>query len=439
MSAPRVAVILVVLFIGCNGKKLDDSAVGPGGKADDPLVVDAPTDSDDDRCVVQELPTCANPVVGNRVSLRQIGQVGSSGAMLVTAPPEDPRLFVVEKGGKIRIFINEQLLATPFIDLSSQITVSNEQGLLGLAFHPEYQCNGEFFVYYTTSNANVIARCTVSSTNPNVANPTCTTVLSIADFASNHNGGMIEFGRDGYLYIGTGDGGSAGDPRRNAQALNNGSPHPATNALLGKMLRIDVDARTEDGEYGIPADNPFANGGGKPEIYMIGLRNPWRWSFDRETGDMWIGDVGQGMYEELDVLRAGEQAGRNLGWSIYEANACCATQSDRCDQNPPFQTCSATNKTFPLDVRTHAQGWISIIAGQVYRGSCYPSLVGWHFYTDYITGTLSKARLRANDTLEIVNLPGTFPRFVSSIHADARGELYLTTTSGAVYHIEARP
>ncbi|MGE0550426.1 MAG: sorbosone dehydrogenase family protein [Kofleriaceae bacterium] len=400
----------------------------------DPVVTDAIVDSD--TCgPPAPLAACAAPVFGTKVTARQIARVTGQ-AMLVTSPPEDPRLFVIEKTGRIRIIENEVLQPTPFLDLTSQLVVSSEQGLLGLAFHPNYNCNGQFFVYYTTSNANVVARCSVSESNPNLAEPTCTTVISIPDFASNHNGGMIEFGPDGYLYIGTGDGGQYGDPRRNAQALWDGSPFGNTVAWLGKMLRIDVDNPAPGSQYGIPADNPYANGGGKPEIFISGLRNPWRWSFDRATGDMWIGDVGQNQTEELNVLKAGEQAGKNLGWSIYEGNTCCKNQLDKCLQLTT-QPCNPADKTFPLDTRSHSQGWISIIAGQVYRGSCYPDMVGWHFYTDYADNQLHKARLLTTGDLEVVAIPGTIPTGVSSIHADARGELYMTNTSGFVYHLEA--
>jgi glucose/arabinose dehydrogenase len=241
---------------------------------------------------------------------------------------------------------------------------------------------------------------------------------------------MIEFGSDGYLYIGTGDGGSAGDPQRNGQN---------TNALLGKILRIDVDHPANGKPYGIPADNPFAAGGGAGEVFIYGVRNPWRWSFDRGTGDMWIGDVGQNILEELDVLPAGQQVGRNLGWSAYEANVCCANQTDHCNQTAPFQSCTVPNMVLPLDIRNHNTGWNAIIGGQVYRGSCYPDLVGKYFYTDNGLGHMSQAVLQANATLQIADLPGTFPTGPASLHADARGELYEGTVAGGIWHVEAGP
>ena len=372
------------------------------------------------------LPRCENPVSGSTVTTREVGRV-VGGALLATSPPADPRLFVLEQRGAIRIFKDHELLPDPFLDLSvdadGPVVAGGEQGLLGLAFHPSYASNGTFFIFYTTRTGgqglrDVTARCQVSAANPDLAEPTCTEILSIPDFASNHNGGMIEFGRDGYLYIATGDGGGGGDPQRVGQDAN---------SLLGKILRIDVDRAEGGNAYGIPADNPYASGGGAPEIFITGVRNPWRWSFDRETGDMWIADVGQDAIEELTVLRPSQQRGANLGWSMYEGNNCFR------------EPCDPANMVFPQDTRRHADGWASITGGQVYRGTCYPDLVGWYFYTDYERGGLSKARLQSDGTLEIVDLQGSFPRNVASIHEDARGELYLTSTDGRVHHLEAGP
>jgi glucose/arabinose dehydrogenase len=405
-------ILMIALLVAC------------GGKGEDPPI---------------GLPKCETPVAGSTVTARRLGNV-VGGAMLATSPPADLRLFVIEQRGAIRIFNSETLLPDPFIDLSvdnnGPVLAGGEQGLLGLAFHPKYATNGQFFVFYTTNRGgslrDVVARCQVSAADPNKADPaTCTEILSIPDFAGNHNGGMIEFGvKDSFLYIGTGDGGGGGDPQRTGQDKN---------SLLGKILRIDVDTKAAGKEYGIPSSNPFAAGGGAPEIYILGLRNPWRFSFDRMTGDLWIGDVGQGVIEEMTVLRPAQQKGANLGWSIYEGNGCCMTQGDRCAQNGTQTPCVPDGMIFPQDSRTHADGWISIIAGQTYRGTCYPDLVGWHFYTDYGKGGLVKARLKDDDTLEIVDVPGSFPGQVASIHEDARGELYMTTSAGGVYHLEAGP
>lgn len=375
------------------------------------------------------LPRCEMPVNGTTITTRALSSVNGS-ALLVTAPREDPRLFVLEQNGRIRI-IDETgaLLPQPFLDIEEgyELAAGGEQGLLGLAFHPQYYKNRTYFIFYTTNDANIVARCTADAANPNVSAGPCTTVLSIPDFASNHNGGMIEFGPDGYLYIGTGDGGGGGDPNQNGQALTNGAPQAQSIALLGKILRIDVDRPAAGMEYGIPSDNPYAKGGGAPEIFIVGVRNPWRWAFDKETGDLWIGDVGQGEIEELIALPHGQQKGKNLGWSMYEGRTCFR------------QPCSETNITFAQETHTHAEGWISVIGGDVYRGTCYPDLVGWHFYTDYGAGGLYRARLKSDGTLEKLTVPGTFPGSVSSIHSDARGELYMTTTGGQVLHIEAGP
>jgi glucose/arabinose dehydrogenase len=391
----------------------------------------------EDEVDTEPQPPCTT-VSGSTVRARKLPGRVNGGAMLVTSPPGDPRLFVVEQRGAIRIYDQERLLAAPFLDISAAnggpVIAGGEQGLLGLAFHPQYATNRQFFVWYTARNpasggdpwVNVLARYTASAGDPATADPAGTVLISIPDFAGNHNGGMLEFGKDGLLYIGTGDGGGAGDPRRYGQD---------TSALLGKILRIDVD-RTQAGKaYAIPADNPFGN-----EVFIVGLRNPWRWSFDRMTGDMWIGDVGQDDNEELDVLLAGEQRGANLGWSIYEGNRCCIGEAAAsCQQNSPQLPCERTGLTFPVDERRRSSGWTAIIGGEVYRGACYPDLAGWYFYTDNDRGGLVKARLQPDGTLEIVELPGSFPDSPASLHGDSRGELYITTTSGGVYHLEAGP
>jgi glucose/arabinose dehydrogenase len=389
-------------------------------------------------------PTWCTPVSGTKITARKLADAVNGVAVLVTSPPGDDRLFVIEHDGGIRIFQNEALVPTPFLDIRSgtggPVVSGGELGLLGLAFHPQYATNGQFFVFYTAANPtpggdaylDVLARYQVSAADPNVASVASgTTVLSIPDFAVNHNGGMIEFGSDGFLYLGTGDGGGGGDPNRNGQNPN---------ALLGKFLRLDVDHKAGGKEYGIPPSNPFADGRlGAPEVFMLGVRDPWRWSFDRATGDLWIGDVGQSVTEELDVLKAGNQVGKNLGWSIYEGSACCATQADQCAQTAPQQPCSPTGLLMPQDRRLHSAGWNAIIGGQVYRGRCYPDIVGTYYYTDNGRGGLSTAKLQANGSVVVADLAGTFPTSPSSIHADAHGELYETDTTGNVYHLEAGP
>ena len=379
-------------------------------------------------------PACETPIAGSNITYRLVAQTQGA-AMLVTSPPRDLRRFVVEQEGRIKILTDTGLSATPFLDLSNDVACCGERGLLGLAFHPDYATNRTFFVFYTTESANIVARYQANVMNPDIADPAGVIVLSIPDFASNHNGGMIEFGADGFLYIGTGDGGGGGDPRRTGQDPN---------SLLGKILRSDVDRKLPGKEYGIPSANPFADGTqGAPEVYIMGLRNPWRWSFDRMTGDLWIGDVGQDAIEELTVIKAGTSNVINLGWSMYEGANCF---------NAP---CDPVGKIMPQYSAPHSDSWCSIIGGEVYRGSCYTDLVGKYIFTDYCahstivaSGPLN-ALTFANASATYIDGDGTHngtPSTPASLHADARGELYLTTTEccgtslrGGVWHVEAGP
>jgi glucose/arabinose dehydrogenase len=356
---------------------------------------------------------CETPVSGTAITFRFVAETQEA-ALLVTSPPDDIRRFVVEQQGRVKIITDTGLVT--FLDVSNDIACCGEQGLLGLAFHPKYATNGRFFVFYTTSDANVIVEYKVSATDPNAADPASKKVLlTIDDFATNHNGGMMEFGPDGKLYVGTGDGGGGGDPNKNGQ-------NPT--AQLGKLLRLDVDAAT-------PA----------PENYAIGLRNPWRWAFDPANGDLYIGDVGQGELEELDFIPAGTPAGVNFGWSMYEGSNCFT---------PP---CDATSKTMPVYEETHGDGWCSVIGGQVYRGSCYPDIAGTYFFTDYCTHELVSAKKEGTTVGGFTTLTNVswidkdgathagMPSGPSSLHQDARGELFLTLTGtrGGVYHLEAGP
>lgn len=424
MRYPR-ATLLVLAACGSGGDAKRDAA-GPrdtgGATADAPPLV------------------ACTPRTGTTVSVRQIGRV-SDAALLATSPPKDGRLFVLERAGRIRIFENEQLVAEPFLDISNIIDSGGEMGLLGLAFHPNYANNRQFFVYYTTNNANIVARYFVSETNYNKADPAGEVILSIPDFAGNHNGGMIEFGPDNYLYIGTGDGGGSNDPCRNGLAIDrtaascqnpvSSCPADTCEPLLGKILRIDVNTTTGAKKYGIPSDNPYAAGGGEPEIFITGLRNPWRWSFDRMTGDLYIGDVGQATIEELTILTPAQQKGANLGWSNYEgAGSFMGRGTD------------PAGVTMPQFARTHSpDGWLSIIGGQVYRGSCFPDLVGDFLFNDHFVPALVRGRF-ANNTFSADVLPtpaGGWPQSPTSIHADSRGELFITNLQGYVYQIEAGP
>lgn len=363
------------------------------------------------------------PTRGTQLRARLVTKIPGEGVVLATSPPNDPRLFLVGQTGKIHIAKSEVVQPQPFIDLSQDnggpVRGFGEMGLLGLAFHPNFASNHRFFVYYTGDGTNVVAAYTADPAQPDRALAGSGQVLlTIADPFGNHNGGMIEFGPDGFLYIGTGDGGSANDPGNRSQDRN---------SLLGKMLRLDVDAPSNGNQYGIPPGNPFAAGGGAPEIFMLGLRNPWRWSFDRSTGDMYIGDVGQGVWEELDIVPAGTGAGRDFGWKQYEGNVCA---------NGP---CDPSGKTFPNLVKQHNEGWCSIIGGAVYRGGCYPDLTGTYLFTDYCAGGLTALEYQNGSVNNVRSVPGMFAAMPSSLHADSRGELYLTTTNGSVYQLEATP
>jgi glucose/arabinose dehydrogenase len=279
------------------------------------------------------------------------------------------RLFIVEQGGKIRLLQDGELLQTPFLDVSALIRAQAQQGLLSVAFHPIYMSNGLFYVIYTdTAGNSVIARYTVSPDDPNIADPNSgLPLLTIPQPFEEHNGGHLQFSpRDGYLYIGIGDGGAVGDPYNNAQ-----NPE----LLLGKILRIDVDSEFP---YGIPSDNPFV-GVTIPlqEIWAVGLRNPWRFSFDRITGDLYIADVGENDWEEINFQPASSQGGANYGWRMMEGKMCFDT-APGCDQ---------AGLTPPIHTYDHSKG-CAVIGGHVYRGEQLPALVGTYLFGDYCARTI---------------------------------------------------
>lgn len=328
----------------------------------------------------------------------------------------DDRLFVVQQSGAIRILNADGTInATPFLTLGpSVIDSGGEQGLLGLAFHPDYQNNGYFYVNYTRDGdgATVVARYSVNPSNPNLADPTTgTTLLTISQPFGNHNGGTIKFGPDGYLYIGTGDGGSGGDPGNRAQNLNQN---------LGKMLRIDVDAASP---YAVPDTNPFVGVAGNDEIFHYGLRNPWKFSFDRETGDLWIADVGQNQIEEINKLESPLTAGLNLGWRCYEGSQ--VYNNSGCPDSGTL--------TMPYAEYTHSgTGGCSITGGYVYRGSMYPAFQGIYFFADYCkTGMLGLVQTDGSWSFT-PNL--SFSGNITTLGEDASGELYVVG-GGTVYKI----
>ena len=327
------------------------------------------------------------------------------------APADDPRLFIVEQGGRIRILANGAVLPEPFLDISNLVSSGNEQGLLGLAFHPLYAENGRFFVNYTgTSGDTRIVGYTVSA-DPNRADPdSATTVLTVDQPYANHNGGWLGFGPDGLLHIGMGDGGAGGDPGNNAQNPD---------SLLGKLLRIDIDAGVP---YAIPADNPFAEGGGAPEIYMLGLRNPWRIAFDGEL--IYIADVGQNAYEEINVLPRTE-VGANLGWRIAEGPACFN----------PETGCDVGNLVPPVHSYAHADGGCSITGGYVYRGRDIHELTGQYFFADFCAGFVRTMAYPSGDVIDWTEQLGNLGN-VTSFGTDSAGELYLMTIDGGLYRLD---
>jgi len=321
------------------------------------------------------------------------------------------RLFVVEQPGRVRIVRDGRLLDAPFLDVSARLDSSRgERGLLGLAFAPDYRESGLFYVAHTARGPVVrIARYRVSA-DPDRADPEpLATVLDMDDPASNHNGGMIAFGPDGRLWIGTGDGGSAGDPWDNARDPD---------SLLGKILRLDVAGE----RYAIPPDNPFARGGGRAEVWALGLRNPWRFSFDRATGELWIGDVGQGAWEEIDVEDPKRGGGRHYGWKTMEGRHCFA----------PKRGCDPEGLELPVHEYGHDVG-CSVTGGYVYRGRELPELAGLYLFSDYCTGTLWALRRRGDGVAEVSTLLQT-GLSVSSFGEDETGEIYLCDHQRGAIH-----
>jgi glucose/arabinose dehydrogenase len=333
--------------------------------------------------------------------------------LLTHAGDGSGRIFVVGQDGGIWIVENGAPRVEAFLDITEQVGSSgNEQGLLGLAFHPDYENNGIFFVHYSDLNGDtVVSRFQVSG-DANLADPASETILLQYDQPyPNHNGGQIEFGPDGYLYIGLGDGGSGGDPQGNGQSLD---------TLLGKILRIDVNSGSP---YGIPADNPFVNDGGLPEIWAYGLRNPWRFSFDRATGDLFIGDVGQGEWEEIDFLPAGIVGGTNLGWNYLEGTH-------------PYEGEAPDGLVPPVTEYNHGSG-CSVTGGYVYRGAAMPEWQGVYIYGDYCSGQIFGLVQHEDGAWESRLLFETGFE-LTSFGEDESGELYALDRGGSVYQLQAQ-
>ena len=327
------------------------------------------------------------------------------------------RSFVVQKDGFVFMVQDGALVETPFLDISGQISTGSEQGLLSIALHPDFAENGTFFIDYTDVDGHTRVERWRVSDDPDVADPASAELILFQEQPyPNHNGGLLLFGPDGYLYIGLGDGGSGGDPENNAQD---------TSTLLGSILRIDVDTTEGELPYAIPDDNPFVgDDSARPETWVYGLRNPWRFSFDRETGDLLIGDVGQGEYEEASIAPAGE-GGLNFGWDLMEGPACYEVD--------PCQDDSLVMPIFSYPTR---EGGCAITGGYVYRGDAIPALRGVYLAADYCSGLLWGVGQDANGEWG-ASAPIETGSSISSFAEDAAGELYLVDYSGSIYRITA--
>jgi len=322
----------------------------------------------------------------------------------------DDRLFIVEQAGLIHILQDDQRLPTPFLDIRNRVNDNaSERGLLGLAFHPDYPSNGNFFINYTGENGDtVISRFHVSN-DPNQADPDSEfNILRIQQPYANHNGGELEFGPDGMLYIGTGDGGSGGDPLGNGQRMD---------SLLGKILRIDVDG---DQPYAIPPDNPFIGDDRLPEIWAYGLRNPWRFSIDRISGDLFIGDVGQNVWEEINFQPSGSPGGENYGWNLREGSH-------------PFNSELTTGLIDPIAEYSHQFG-CSVTGGVVTRSPSLPSWNGIYLYGDYCTGIIWGIFQSEAGNWETAQLYDT-AFTIASFGEDIAGEIYLIDYNGGIYRL----
>jgi glucose/arabinose dehydrogenase len=334
---------------------------------------------------------------------------------LQSAPGDRERLYVVEQGGRIRVIRNGELQAALFLDVTGRIGSGGERGLLGLAFHPQFAANRRFFVNYTSPRGDTqVAE--FRATSADAADPASERVLlTVAQPFANHNGGGLAFDASGRLLIALGDGGSAGDPLGSGQALD---------TLLGKILRIDVDAGTP---YAVPVDNPFrGTPGARPEIWAYGLRNPFRISVDRATGDLWIGDVGQNRAEEIDVGLASRRGGENYGWNVMEGSQCYS----------PASGCSRAGLVLPVYEYGHSEG-CSVTGGVVYRGCRMPDLAGTYFFADFCAGFVRSFRLANGQATELREWSGlggiTSP---TAFGTDADGEIYVVDYDGEVYRLE---
>ncbi len=355
-----------------------------------------------------------SPTTIPQLELQRVADGFTRPVYLTHAGDGSNRLFIVEQAGVIKIIRNGQTLATPFLDIRDRIESGGEKGLLSVAFHPKYEENGRFFVNYTARKEGilktVIAEYRVSSSNPDLADRTERIILEIEQPFGNHNGGLNKFGPDGFLYIGLGDGGAAGDPFNFAQNLA---------SLLGKFLRIDIEKEP----YAIPQDNPFVGrADAQGEIWAYGLRNPWRFSFDRCTGRLFAGDVGQNRLEEIDLI----EKGKNYGWRTMEGSQC---------YDPPT-LCNTQGLELPIAEYDHSLG-CSVTGGYVYRGTQFPNLIGHYLFGDYCSGRIWSLGQESTGRWTMRQLIDS-PFSISSFGEDERGELYVVHYGGAIYRVAAR-
>jgi glucose/arabinose dehydrogenase len=382
-----VVALGIVLFTGCGNDERVANAASPPASA-------------------------ASVAALSTLQLEKVAE-GLTNPVYITSPAGDPRLFVVEQAGRIRILRNGRLVPTPFLDIRSSVRSGGEQGMLSMAFHPDYRTNGFFYVNYTDRNGDThVERFKVTS-NADVADPSSAKlILKVDQPYANHNGGLVMFGPDGMLYIGMGDGGSGGDPHGNGQ-----NPR----ALLGKLLRVNV-SRAEP--YTIPVGNPYANGsGGAPEVWATGMRNPWRFSFDRTAGLLFTGDVGQDRSEEIDVAPA-NRAGLNYGWNIMEGA--------RCYRSP---SCDRDGLVMPALTYDHGDGVCSVIGGYVYRGHRVPQIAGNYFYSDYCTGWIKSFRYDNGRAVDQKSWNVPHLGNVVSFGEDSSGELYIVGENGTIWRV----
>src|SRR6478752_3166834 len=393
-----LAAIAVAAVVGACGSTGDASSTAPSsGPKSASQIATAPFDP-----------------AGLRVALESVATGLDAPLAIVNAHDGSNRLFVVEQGGRIRIVKDGTLLPAPFLDVRDRISSGGERGLLGLAFHPRFPADPRLFVDYTDPNGDTqVSSFAVNPASPDQADPRSEVkILHVQQPYANHNGGAVVFGPDGKLFISLGDGGSEGDPQGYGQ-------NPRT--LLGKILRIDVDSRSGDRQYAIPPDNPFADGaGGAPEIWLTGLRNPWRISFDRATGDLWIGDVGQSAWEEVDVQRAGAPGGTNYGWNRMEGRHCFQ----------PSTGCDETGLTMPVTDYGHDQG-CTVIGGSVVRGPDQPALIGGYLFADYCSGRIW-AIDPSTDAYRDPTAVADSGHRIAAFGEDEAGNLYAADISGGM-------